>query len=402
MRRAILGVLAVAGLAVLWAVWQWKSQVPVVPAAKIVRGAFADSVTTNGKVEPSQWASARAEREGVVIAAPVSAGQRVAKGAPLAVLDTKDSQADLAAAQARIEEAKAEIALVSAGGARRDLVEIDEAIRQKKQEKALAEKDLAIAERLLAKQAGTREEVRVAKDRVEVIDLAIRGFEAKRPALVGPADLSRAQARLREAQSSAEQAQRRIALGTVRSPLGGVAYQVDAKLGAYLAPGALVANIGEVDTLKVIVYVDEPELGRVAKGMPVVITWDAIDGKSWKGVVEKTPTQIVALGTRQVGEVEVKLDNPGGELTPGANVNASIETKEIPNAILVPKEAIRSINNEEGVYVIANETLEFRKVKLGARNVVSAVVLDGIKEGDLVALGPEANLKPGLKVQVAP
>lgn len=402
MKRAIFGVLALAGFAVVWAVWQWKSQVPVVPAAKIVRGSFADSVTTNGKVEPSQWASARAEREGLVIAAPVSAGQRVAKGAALAVLDTKDSQADLAAAQARIEEAKAEIAMLSGGGAKRELVEIDEAIKQKRQEKALAEKDLEIAERLLAKQAGTKDEVRVAKDRVEAIDLQIRGLQSKRPALVGPADLSRAQARLREAQSSAEQAQRRIALGTVRSPIDGVAYQVDAKLGAYLSPGALVANVGQTDTLKVIVYVDEPELGRVAKGMPVTISWDALEGKTWKGVVEKTPTQIVPLGTRQVGEVEVKVDNPGGELTPGANVNASIETKEITNAILVPKEAIRSVNNEEGVYLILNETLEFRKVKLGARNVVSAVVLDGIREGDLVALGPEANLKPGLKVQVAP
>lgn len=402
MKRAILGVLAVALFAVLWTVWQWKSQVPIVPAAKIIRGSFADSVTTNGKVEPSQWAAARAEREGVVIAAPVSAGQKVSKGAPLALLDTKDSQADLAAAQARIEEAKAEIAVLSAGGAKRELVDIDEALKQKRQEKSLAEKDLAIAERLLAKQAGTREDVRLAKDRVDSIDLQIRGLESKRPALVGPADLSRAQARLREAQSTAEQAQRRIALGAIRSPIDGVAYQVEAKLGAYLSPGALVANIGQTNTLKVIVYVDEPELGRVAQGMPVTITWDALDGKSWKGTVEKTPTQIVPLGTRQVGEVEVRLDNPGGELTPGANVNASIETKEIPNAILIPKEAIRTVNNEEGAYVIANGTLEFHKLKLGARNVVSAVVLDGIKEGDLVALGPDTNLKPGLKVQVAP
>lgn len=402
MKRAILAVSGLAGLAILWSVWQWKSQVPTIPAAKLVRGSFADSVTTNGKVEPSAWASARAEREGVVLSVAVSAGQAVAQGAPLVLLDTKESQADLAAAQARIEEAKAEIATLSAGGTRRDLVEIDEAIKQKRQERALAEKDLAIAERLLAKQAGTREEVRLVKDRLDLLDLQIRGLESKRPALVGPADLSRAQARLREAQSSAEQAQRRIALGTIRSPIRGVAYQVDAKLGGYLSPGALVANIGQVDTLKVIVYVDEPELGRVAKGMPVTITWDAVDGKSWKGLVEKIPTQIVPLGTRQVGEVEVKLDNPGGVLTPGANVNASIETKEIPNALLVPKEAIRSWKGQEGVFLISNEVLEFRPVKFGSRNVVSAVALEGLKEGDLVALGPEAPLQPGLKIQVAP
>ena len=89
----------------------------------------------------------------------------------------------------------------------------------------------------------------------------------------------------------------------VRAPIAGTVYQFDLKPGAYLNAGDLVASIGQLDRVRVKVFVDEPDLGRVKRGMPVGITWDAMPGRQWKGVVDKTPTQIVALGTRQVGEV---------------------------------------------------------------------------------------------------
>lgn len=394
---ALLSLLA-AGVAL----WQWKSaseivQVPVVAAA---RGVFQDQVTTNGRVEPSEWASARAEREGLVISAPVTRGQRVSRGFPLAILDSKDAQADLASAEARMAEARAAIAALEAGGSRREIVEIEESLKQRRQDKAQTEKELATAERLLARNAGTREEVRVLRDKIDGLNLQIAALEAKRPALVSPADLVREKARLREAETAAEQARRRIDLSTIRSPLDGVAYQVEVKLGAYLSPGALVASVGKIDTLKVVVYVDEPELGRVAPRMPVKITWDALEGRSWMGLVDKTPTQIVPLGTRQVGEVECRIDNPGGELLPGTNVNVAIETKQLSNVLLVPKEALRNVEGVEGVFLVENNILVFRAIQLGARNVVNAIVTGGLKAGDLVALGPGGSRKPGQKVAI--
>ena len=58
----------------------------------------------------------------------------------------------------------------------------------------------------------------------------------------------------------------------------------------------------------------------MAVGQPVTITWTAQPGKRWKGTVEKGATDIIALGTRQVGEVLCTIDNPGRELVPGTNV----------------------------------------------------------------------------------
>lgn len=393
---ALMLVLVVAAAAVAWF---YGSEIPKIPAHKLTLGVFADQITTNGKVEPSDWASARSEREGLVISVPVVKGQRVAKGAPIAIMDSSDAQSELASANARIEESKISIQALEAGGRTRDLVEIDQSLRQRTAEKVQAEVELAIAERLAARNAATREEIRALKDRIEILRLQIGALEARRPILVSSADKASAQARLKEANAAARLAQHRISLGTIRAPIDGTIYQLDAKLGAYLSPGALVANLGKVETLKVIVYVDEPELGRVRKGMPVSITWDAIEGKTWAGTIEKIPTQIVPLGTRQVGEVECRIDNRDAGLLPGTNVNALIETRRLSSVLLAPKEAIREREGASGVYIFENGLLTWKKIELGPANVTRVVVLSGLKQGDVVALGPETNLKAGARVE---
>jgi HlyD family secretion protein len=142
-------------------------------------------------------------------------------------------------------------------------------------------------------------------------------------------------------------------------------------------------------------------LGKIQKGMPVSITWDAMEGRKWSGTLDKIPTQIVPLGTRQVGEVECLIENPENHLLPGTNINASIQTRKQDAVMLVPKEAIRNRDGSSGVYVIESGTLAWRKIELGNGNPTSSIVLSGLKEGDLVALGPETVLKAGSKVEIA-
>ena len=106
-------------------------------------------------------------------------------------------------------------------------------------------------------------------------------------------------------------------------------YQFDLKPGAFLNAGDPVATIGRLDRVRVTVYVDEPDLGSVAKGLPVFITWEAMRDRQWKGVVDQIPTQIVALGTRQVGEVVCVIENPDRDLLPGTNVDVKIVSNRL-------------------------------------------------------------------------
>ncbi len=361
-------------------------------------GRVENVISTNGKAEPVTWASARAEFEGLIDTVPVARGQRVASGQVLATIEAREPRAALAAAEARIAQARADIETLEKGGRPAEFAEIETGLRRAQLDREQAQRDWEVLSRLEQKKAATRIEVQDARDRLDRAMAQIRGFESRRGALVNPPDLAAARGRLRDAEAAAALARRQMALASIRAPIAGEVYQLDARAGTFVTPGTLIANIGVLDELKVVVYVDEPELGRVKAGMPVTITWDALPGRQWTGAVEKVPTQIVALGTRQVGEVTCRIDNRDHTLLPGVNITASIRSQVAENALTLPKEVVLRENGQTGVYVVEGETLRWRVVQLGIASLTRVQVLEGVKAGDTVAQPGATPLRDGLRV----
>ena len=96
--RTFLWLLAIAGAGVLtWALLQLRSRPPEVQFVPVTRDTIHNSVVTNGKVEPIEWATARAERSGPVEKILIQRGQNVAKDAPLVELDATEARASFAA-----------------------------------------------------------------------------------------------------------------------------------------------------------------------------------------------------------------------------------------------------------------------------------------------------------------
>jgi HlyD family secretion protein len=397
--RAILGILALAAVAgLLWSLVHWRNQPPDIPFTKVVRETIVSDVSTNGKVEPFDSATARAGRSGPVVAILVDRGKHVEQGDPLVEMDASDAQADLAAAQSRMEQTRADLAMFERGGRTTDLADITSGIEKAKLELQAAEKELEIDTRLQAKGAATSMEVATARQRVDIARQQIQSLEQKRTSLVAAPDRSAAMARLHDAESAAKLANERIQQSTVRAPISGVIYQFDLKRGAYLTAGDIVAYIGKLDRVKVNVYVDEPDLGRVSRGLPVSITWDALPGRTWKGVVDKTPTQVEPLGSRQVGQVICVIENPDRDLLPGTNVTADIRAESVENALTVPREAIRRELGQAGVFVLSGDRVAWKKITMGIGNTTRAQV-EGVSEGDSIALPTEKPLKEGMIVK---
>lgn len=392
----LLAAVVLGGL--VWALVNWKSQPPEVPFAKVARETIVSSVSTNGKVEPIEWAAARAERSGPVGAILIERGQSVTEDEPLVEIDASDAKADLASAQSRMEQARSDLAVFDKGGRATDLADISSGIEKAKLELETAQRDYDVLSRLEAKNAATRQEVALAKQHVDAAQMQIRSLEQKRAALVAASDRSAATARLHDAEAAARLAEQRIKQSIVRAPIAGVVYQFDLKRGAYLNAGDPVASIGNLERVRVNVYVDEPDLGRVTRGLPVSITWDALPGRTWSGVVDKTPTQVEALGTRQVGEVACVIDNPNRDLLPGTNVNAEIKAESSQNALTVPREAIRREQGQAGVFVLNGDRVTWKKVTMGIGNTTRAQVT-GLNEGDSIALPTEKPLKEGMLVK---
>ncbi len=397
--RFILLALVLAGAgALVWSLVNWRNQPPEIPFARVARESIMSTVSTNGKVEPIEWAAARAGRSGPVSAILIDRGAYVEQDAALVEIDASEARADLASAQARMEQAKAELAVLEKGGRATDLAEISSGIEKAKLERDTAQKDLDILNRLLAKEAATKMEVSAAKQRVESAELQIRSLEQKRASLVATSDRSAALARLHDAESAAKLAEQRIKQSLIRAPISGVVYQFDLKRGAYLNAGDVVATIGKLERVRVNVYVDEPDLGRVRRGLPVSITWDALPGRTWKGEVDQTPTQVEALGSRQVGQVLCVIENPNRDLLPGTNVTAEIRAEGVQNALTVPREAIRRELGQAGLFVLSGDHVTWKKITVGIGNTTRAQV-DGVNEGDSIALPTEKPLKEGMVVK---
>ena len=395
---AIVGVLLLAAIgAGTWALISARNQPPAVTFVKVRRETITDVVPTNGKVEPIEWAEARAERAGPVQAILVQRGQHVDKDTPLVELDSGDAHADLVAAQTRVAQVRTELDVLEHGGRSGDLSAIASDIDRARLDLASAQKDYDGLSRLQSKQAATPFEVSQAKDRVDRAQAQIRALEQRRATLVAPQDKTSADARLHDAEAAVALAQDRIRKSVVRAPVAGTIYQFDLRPGAYLNAGDLVATIGNLSRVRVKVYVDEPDLGRVAKGMPVTITWDAMPGKRWNGTVDRTPTQIVALGTRQVGEVLCLIENHDGDLLPGTNVNAEIRSQIAEGALTLPKEAIVHQGSDIGVFFLNGQSAAWKKVTQGFSNTTRTQV-NGLNEGDAVALPTDKPLKDGMLV----
>src|SRR5436305_4439292 len=110
----LLAVLLVFFLA--WWAFAHQQDAPEVHFAKVMEARIESTISTNGKVEPFDWAAARAESPGVVRAVSVQQGANVRAGQTLVTLDTTAAQAELAAAEARAQEGRAELDVLQQGG----------------------------------------------------------------------------------------------------------------------------------------------------------------------------------------------------------------------------------------------------------------------------------------------
>lgn len=394
--------LAIPVLLLIWWVVDMAQSAPAVHYATVKRETIESVVSTNGKLEPEDFAEARAEISGVVNQVSVERGQQVQQGAPLVILDSASEQAAVDTARAQLAEARAEESAARNGGKLSARTDYEERLKSAQLALANAQRRKESFDRLYAKQAATKEEKLAADAELANAQQQVNAIDANQKALVSPSDRTTTEAKLQDARAGLELAQHRLSLTTIRSPVAGTVYQFDLKKGTFLQVGDLVARIGNLDQMRVRVYVDEPDLGRVALNMPVTITWQARSGQVWHGHVTQTPTEVTALQSRQVGVVTCIIENPNHDLLPGTNIDANIISKVVQNVLSIPKQALQTTASGAGVWKLTGNTIQWQTVTAGVSNIADVEIKSGLTEGDRVVLPSDATLENGMRVNPSP
>jgi RND family efflux transporter MFP subunit len=319
------------------------------------------------------------------------------------MLDAVSAHSELEASLAKEREVRAEAATVGQGGKAQTLADLNDSITGAQAAVNVAQRNYEAIQRLADKQAATKLQVQDSKDTLDRATLHLTALKDQKETLVTATERTVADAKVRDAESAVVLARHKLNVATIAAPIDGTLYQFDLKVGSYLQPGDLAGLVGKLDQVKVIVYVDEPDLGRIALDMPVNITWDARPGQKWTGRVNKLPTEVIALGTRTVGEVTTVVDNPNHDLLPGVSVNASIISKVANDSLNIPRSALRTLNGKTGVYKLTGKTIVWAPVVAGISDVNSVEIVSGLATGDKVAdrvVDPaDAEIRAGMRVK---
>jgi multidrug efflux pump subunit AcrA (membrane-fusion protein) len=312
---------------------------------------FVPVVSVTGEVVPAMWATVSAQTGGTVMEVLVEPGDEVAAGATLARLDPTEAQLAMQQAEASLEAAQAQLALVEAGPRPGEVAAAEAQIEaaQAALAQAAAQRDQLTAGVTEAEIAASEAEVvaaelarKAAEDQYDQIQGKIHGWieeeailqlraaeealeaaqarlaqvqdgagaqiraaqaavqaaEAQQDVAQAQLDLLRAgataeeiavaQAAVAQAAAALETARVAIDRSEVRAPFAGTVGAVSVRTGELVAPGQPLVTLGDLTTLRVETSdLDEIDMARVAIGQQAALTFDALPERVFTGRVTR-------------------------------------------------------------------------------------------------------------------
>jgi HlyD family secretion protein len=276
-----------------------KVQAPTVQTAVAGYRDIIVDAQAEGIIEPITIIDVKSKAGGVITQMPVETGTQVKPGDLIVQIDTRDvqnrfdqSQAQLAAAQAKLAQAEA---------------------------------DKKRNEELFKARVITPQEY----DNVEV------SYQTANSAVVT------AKANLDLAKQALEEA-------TVRAPQEGVIITKNVAVGTVIASatgsvsgGTTIVQMADLGTVRIRALFNETDIGNVRPGEPANVTVDAYPDRRFTGVVEKIEPQAVVQQNVTMFPVLVNLENQQGLLRPGMNGEVAVLIDERDNVLAIPNDAIK-------------------------------------------------------------
>jgi membrane fusion protein (multidrug efflux system) len=183
------------------------------------------------------------------------------------------------------------------------------------------------------------------------------------------------------------------------APIAGVLNRVAVEKGEYVQEGTLVAEIVDIDTAKVVVYVPERDVQYVENGAETQVFADVAGQEEALTGVITYMSELADIQTRAT-RLEISVENRRRLLRSGQIVRAKLTRRVLTDVIMIPLAAVIPLEDAQAVYVVEAGEAERRDVELGLIRGRRIQVLSGLEPGDrLIVLGHRF-VGPGQPVQV--
>ncbi|HEY6966386.1 MAG TPA: efflux RND transporter periplasmic adaptor subunit [Burkholderiales bacterium] len=314
-------------------------------------GALERSLPVTGSLTPFTEATVKAKVAGELVAVPVREGESVRQGQLLAKIDLTEVQAKVAAREADMQAAKAQLVWAE---------------KNRGQQKALLDKGF-------------------------ISQSAFDNVQSSHDV---------AAAKLRAAEADLVVARKSLGDAVLVAPFAGIVSLRHAQPGERVALDAKVVSIVDLSRLQLEATVPPAAIGEVKIGQPMSFKVEGFGERSFAGRIERINPAANA-GSRSISVYAV-IDNPEGILRAGMFAQGALTLSRLDNALAVPASAVREEIGQTFVYAIENGMLKRKNVKVGAADSDGRVqVLDGLAAGDRIVRANLGSLREGAQARLA-
>jgi RND family efflux transporter MFP subunit len=305
----------------------------------------------------------------------------------------RDYESEVAALTEELGKAKAEAALAALN----DRLESEQKEAEARKAELKADKPADIVAELKRQQAQTD---RALAEREVEVQRAKSASNRRRE----QADLANLRDRLTRAQAYVKQSQEAIARMSVKAPRAGtVVYKQNwrgekRKVGDQVYPGDSALEVALLDRMGADGQVDEVDASKVRKGQRVGLRLEANPDVEHEGTVADIATLVRTESPEsrvKVARLELALSRTDPMMKPGMRFRGRIEVARVPQVLQIPIAALRLGSDGPRVARVVSGRTQVVPVRLGRRGREAVEVLEGLVEGDRVALQAAAGAKAG-------
>ncbi len=379
-----------------------------VVTAKAVRGPLRQIAQCTGPIYSNLDVDIKCRASGEIRELPVNISDPVKKGDLLLALDPVDQQrsvdqstASVAAAQAKLDSAKAALAVaeqtVVANRLKAEAAvelaqrQVTDAGAKAKRESQLLEKKFSSQELVETAQTASAlaaQNVKAAQAQREEVKAQELDLESKKQ------DIALCSAQLDQAKITLNLAQLQLSYTKIESPMDGVVSTRPVQIGNIISSG--ISNVGGGTTVMTLsdlshifcyASVDESDIGYVQVGQTAEITADSFPRKRFRGEVVRIATTGVNVQNVITFQVRIEITSENKALLkPQMSTNVTIVIADKPDVLQIPANCV--IRKKGGDTVKAksggNPEGEERGVEIGISDGRSTEIVSGLNEGDEV------------------
>lgn len=178
----------------------------------------------------------------------------------------------------------------------------------------------------------------------------------------------------------------------------GVIAAVNAEAGQVVSAGQIVLTLVKDGEREIEISIPENRIEDLRNAQQIRVTFWALPDVTVEGKVREISP--VADKITRTYKARISLQNPPAGVNLGMTANVAIASAGSRQAVYIPIAAIYQTGDTPGVWVVANETVSLRPVKVGAFGDGQIQVLEGLQDGDVIVTAGVQKLREGQKVRL--